>query len=93
MSFVNVIIPAIDKLKHFYLWTVLYFAIALPLIVFIEDCIAVCISLGVVVFTAAYKEVVIDGLQGKGKKELLDFSFSILAPLLFTALYFLSIFT
>ena len=81
------IIPADDKLKHFYLWTVLYFVLAFPLIIFLKDWLALCISLGVVVFTAAYKELVIDGLQGKGKKELLDFVFSALAPLLFTILY------
>ena len=87
MNKINLIIPAQDKLKHFYLWTVLYFVLAFPLMIFFKSCLALYISLGIVVFTAAYKELVIDGLQEKGKKELLDFVFSIASPLLFTVLY------
>ncbi len=93
MSFINIIIPKIDKLKHFYLWTLLYLAVLFLLLAFSFVGFSInysfIISCLVVLVTAFWKEFIIDGLQGKGKKEVLDIVYSVLAPVLFTLVYFI----
>lgn len=85
------IIPAQDKLKHFYLWTLLYLALAAILVPFMDDLIAITAALLVSVITSAKKELD-DLIKKNGTPEVLDFLFSILAPFGFTILYIFSIF-
>jgi len=89
---VNKIIPTADKLKHNYLWSLLFFGLSYFLIAFIDNTVALLISLSVVIITAALKEYN-DWRSKEGTPEWLDFWFSILIPCLATGLYFLSIFT
>lgn len=93
MIIVNKLIPKEDKLKHAYLWTLAFLVSAIVLVLILDNNLAINISLGLTIFTAAYKELIIDGLQGKGRVEFLDFIYSILFPLEFTVLYYLTIFT
>ena len=93
MTKIDKYIPAIDKLKHAYLWTLLFFATSFFFVIVLGNArVVLVVSLCITIITAAYKELVIDGLQGKGRKELLDFLFSILFPCLTVGLYFLCIF-
>ena len=85
------IIPAHDKLKHFYLWTLQYIILAAMLMPLTENLIAITASLLVSVFTSAKKELD-DLIKKNGTPEVLDFLFSILAPFGFTVLYIFSIF-
>lgn len=89
---VNKIIPTVDKLKHNYLWSLLFFGLSYLLIPFINNTVAILISLSVVVITAALKEYN-DCRSEEGTPEWLDFWFSILTPCLATGLYFLNMFT
>ena len=85
------IIPSKDKLEHFYLWTLLYLALAAALIPLADDIIAITLALLVSVVTSAKKELD-DLIKNNGTPEVLDFLFSILAPFGFTVLYIFSIF-
>lgn len=86
-------LPQTDKLKHAYLWTLAFLVSSIVLMLILGNNLAINISLGLTIFTAAYKELIIDGLQGNGKVEFLDFIYSILFPVGFTVLYYLTIFT
>ena len=72
-------IPKIDKLKHFYLWTLFFLFASIVLVCFIDNTIAMCISYGLTVLTAAGKEYR-DTKNPKRHSEWLDFWFSIFAP-------------
>lgn len=63
------LIPREDKLKHFYLWTIMYFILKYICLYFdLDKMIAVYITVG----SAIFKEVVWDWLLGKGTPELKD---------------------
>lgn len=69
------IVPAYDKLKHLYLWSLLFFGA----MIFVSDWRAYLFA----VVTAAGKEIVYDKLMKKGNPELKDFLFGILIPSLY----------
>ena len=85
MSFINLIIPSHDKLKHFYLWTLFFLLTSILLIYFIDNDKAIGLAYGLTVFTAAMKEYK-DSKNTNRNSEWLDFWFSILAPSLITLL-------
>ena len=80
-------IPEIDKLKHFYLWTLGFVVCAILLVQVLDNDLAMYISYSLTVLTAAGKEIVNDYLLKRGKAEWLDFWFSVLAPSLIMILY------
>ncbi len=85
---INLLIPQIDKLKHFYLWTLGFLILSIILSLFLPNTLAMYISYVVTVLTAGGKEVLKDYYLGQGTPEWKDFSFSILAPSLTMILYF-----
>lgn len=82
MAKIDKYIPQTDKLKHFYLWTLLFLGLAIILTFIFEKKTALIMSYVFTVLTAAFKEIVKDWLKAKGTPEMLDFLFSILAPTL-----------
>lgn len=84
---INKIIPKQDKLKHFYLWTLGFLLLSIPLLFVFYHAIAMYISYTTTVLTAGYKEVIKDWRREKGTPEWADFWFSILAPSLIMVLY------
>ena len=70
------VIPAEDKLKHYYLWSVAFFAMILVFML-IEKTTGFYISdwwaFGVVVYTALWKELYHDWYCDKGTPEVKDF--------------------
>ncbi len=79
------IIPTVDKLKHFYLWTLFFLFTSILLVSFVDNNTAIGVSYGLTVLTAALKEYT-DSKNPKRHSEWLDFWFSILAPSLITIL-------
>lgn len=70
------IIPAKDKLQHYYLWSVAFFAMVYLFDIiqkFTGFYISDWYAFGAVVISAAWKELYHDGYLGKGKPELKDF--------------------
>lgn len=78
---VQFVIPAKDKLEHYYLWSLIFFTLIFSFDfihkhfsnVFISDWWAY----GVTVYTAIWKEVYHDWYKKKGKPSLKDFLFGI----------------
>ena len=84
---IDKLIPKADKLKHFYLWTIGFLFLSIPLLFVLHHVVAMYLSYFATVLTAGYKEVVKDYLRGQGAPDWLDFWFSILAPSLIMVLY------
>jgi hypothetical protein len=85
------VIPAKDKLEHYYLWSVAFFVMVygFDLIYKLTGInISDWYAFGVVVYTAAWKELYHDWYLGKGKPELKDF----LAGIAIASLYMLKTF-
>lgn len=97
----NDIIPKIDKLKHFYLWSLFFFAMAIPFMLLsflfrIHWIVSVIASCVICIITAGAKELVKDKWMNEGTPEWEDFLFSIATPSLCTfmciLIYTLSLF-
>lgn len=80
-------IPEIDKLKHFYIWTMGFIILSIVLVQFLSNDVALYISYVVTIITAGGKEVIKDWRMKQGTPEWMDFWFSILAPTLIMLLY------
>ena len=82
---VEKLIPQIDKLKHFYLWTLLFFLILLIGKVFPKNLFYIVewFSYFVVLITAMWKEIVKDWIKGKGNAEFMDFFYSVIVASLY----------
>ena len=84
---IDKLIPQVDKLKHFYLWTIGFLLLSIPLLFVFHHIVAMYISYCATVLTTGAKEVIKDYYLEQGKPEWLDFWFSILAPSLIMVLY------
>jgi len=70
------ILPANDKLKHYYLWSLFFFMMVYGFDL-IDHLVRIRISdwwaFGIVIYTAAWKELYHDWYCGKGTAEYKDF--------------------